>query len=505
MKKEMLISLIKNGIVSIAALTDENYVLVISTINKTFVVPMIVSKKTKTAYVNPAYKEDIYFMIDEILQSIATHKAFNIPRFTLFKADAPSHAKTIKEFLVNTDEGENFLPEGIQEALAEYGYEYIPQEIHYTKAYDFSEQRKDPEAADNVAKNHAEVAAKGGKYEDLSEDLKAAYKSVMIGGNSDPYAIILQGPTGTGKSFSCKILADYFQAPILTLNISEGTTVEQLEGDLRYLEGKGGEIGFVPGPFAKAYINGGFVVLDEVNSASPNTLNVIHGYIDGNTKVSPTTYSSKYFERNKNFVVFMTMNPGYGETNILTPAMKNRCKIVDVPKWNKDYFAQKVVEASQRIGHKLSLEFGKELFDFAGFIEQEAHSSKFHSNAEFSIRNALGLLDVICMAPQTREEFEALININYINILGSDQDNSIKLAAFKDSSVVKDRIDTLYKLYNFMPVDPIILTTDLDTLLKEFEKIAEDATKEPDDLTDAEVFGSRTEELKDILNNKFKL
>ena len=109
------------------------------------------------------------------------------------------------------------------------------------------------------------------------------------------------------------------------------------------------------------------------------------------------------------------------------------------------------------------------------------------------------------MAPQTREEFEALININYINILGSDQDNSIKLAAFKDSSVVKDRIDTLYKLYNFMPVDPIILTTDLDTLLKEFEKIAEDATKEPDDLTDAEVFGSRTEELKDILNNKFKL
>lgn len=498
MKKEMLISMITSGIISIAALEDGNYVLVITTMSKTFVVPMIVGAKTKIAYVNPTYTEDIYFMIDEILQSIITHKTFDIPRFTLFKSDIPEHNKVIKEFLVS--EGKTFLPEGIQEALAEYGYSYTPHEIRYTKAYDFSEQRKDPEAADNVAKNHAEVEAKGGKYEDLPEDLKAAYKSVMIGGNSDPYAIILQGPTGTGKSFSCKILADHFQAPILTLNISEGTTVEQLEGDLRYLEGKGGEIGFVPGPFAKAYINGGFVVLDEVNSASPNTLNVIHGYIDGNTKVSPTTYSSKYFERNKNFVVFMTMNPGYGETNILTPAMKNRCKIVDVPKWDKDYFAQKVVEASERIGHKLSLEFGKELFNFAGFIEQEAHSSKFHSNAEFSIRNALGLLDVICMAPQTREEFEALININYINILGSDQDNSIKLAGLKGSSVLKDRIDTLYRLYNFTPVDPVKVGITLDELLKGFEKTPED--KEADATGDY-IFGEKTAEIEEELTNRF--
>lgn len=502
MKKELLKSLIENGVITVAALAEEkSYVLIITTVGQQFVVPMITTGSKKIAYISPEYGEDIYFMIDEIINSINDFDAYNIPRFSPFKGEPKEHSKIIKSFLVaqKLDLETGFEPDSLQATLEREGYEYNIQTSVYTKAYDFSEQRKDPEAADSVIKNHAEVEAKGGKYEDLPEDLKAAYKSIMIGGSSDPYAIILQGPTGTGKSFGCKILADHFQAPIMTLNISEGTTVEQLEGDLRYLEGKGGEIGFVPGPFTKAYMNGGFIVLDEINSASPNTLNVIHGYIDGNTKVSPTTYSSKYFERNKNFVVFMTMNPGYGETNTLTPAMKNRCKIVDVPKWTEDFFAEKVNEISKKRGYELSKNFGKELYKFANFIEEEAHSTKFHSNAIFSIRNALGLIDVICVEPQTKEQFAALININYINVLGSDQDNAAKLEAFKQSSLLKDRINTLYKLYGYTPNIVTVVGTTLEDLIKETEASKTEKSKSEDSMEDS------AEELKKTFRDRFEL
>ena len=71
MKKELLKSLIENGVITVAALAEEkSYVLIITTVGQQFVVPMIATGSKKIAYISPEYGDDIYFMIDEIINSI---------------------------------------------------------------------------------------------------------------------------------------------------------------------------------------------------------------------------------------------------------------------------------------------------------------------------------------------------------------------------------------------------------------------------------------------------
>ncbi|KAG5721077.1 Midasin, partial [Termitomyces sp. T112] len=109
--------------------------------------------------------------------------------------------------------------------------------------------------------------------------------------------------------------------------------VEQFE--VQYVQGKGKfAFGFVEGPLVKALRNGDWVLLDEINLASPETLECISGLLHGPTASITLTEqgSLEPVPRHPDFRLFACMNPAtdVGKKD-LPPNIRSRFTEIDVP------------------------------------------------------------------------------------------------------------------------------------------------------------------------------
>ncbi|KAG5350591.1 hypothetical protein C0989_010243 [Termitomyces sp. Mn162] len=109
--------------------------------------------------------------------------------------------------------------------------------------------------------------------------------------------------------------------------------VEQFE--VQYVQGKGKfAFGFVEGPLVKALRNGDWVLLDEINLASPETLECISGLLHGPTASITLTEqgSLEPIPRHPDFRLFACMNPAtdVGKKD-LPPNIRSRFTEIDVP------------------------------------------------------------------------------------------------------------------------------------------------------------------------------
>ena len=83
--------------------------------------------------------------------------------------------------------------------------------------------------------------------------------------------ILLVGPTGTGKTHLCAQAAKALELTFRTVSCTAGVTEGALVG--RYLPtGAGGAFEWHDGPFTQCYEQGGVFLLDEADSADPNTV-----------------------------------------------------------------------------------------------------------------------------------------------------------------------------------------------------------------------------------------
>ena len=129
--------------------------------------------------------------------------------------------------------------------------------------------------------------------------------------------LLVEGNTGIGKTATIVEACHLIQVPLIRFNMSDRITIKDFFGKVD-ISSKNGAISFefCAGPFTQAFANGYWLLIDEVNLASPSVLEAIENAIDtGVLSVSDDSDAEnreKKFEKHSNFRLFVTQNPATG-------------------------------------------------------------------------------------------------------------------------------------------------------------------------------------------------
>ncbi len=141
--------------------------------------------------------------------------------------------------------------------------------------------------------------------------------------NGDAGAVLFHGPSGTGKTISCKLVCSAIHMPIMevincTENLDEFVLGKFIPDEDRIV--------FKESFVTKAIRYGGAVIFEEINFAKPQYLAFLNSLLDDNGFVRLDNGES--VKRHKNFRFFATMNLGYFGTKELNQALYNRFNII---------------------------------------------------------------------------------------------------------------------------------------------------------------------------------
>lgn len=154
----------------------------------------------------------------------------------------------------------------------------------------------------------------------LDEGIKQIGNAIV---NGDVITVLFHGPSGTGKTFACKLLCQQIELPIMaTVNCTENLD-EFILGKYIPLEDR---IIFLESEVTKAIRNGGAVVFEEINFAKPAYLAFLNSLLDVNGFVRLD--NGEIVRRHADFRFFATMNIGYFGTKELNQALFNRFQAV---------------------------------------------------------------------------------------------------------------------------------------------------------------------------------
>ena len=150
----------------------------------------------------------------------------------------------------------------------------------------------------------------------LPENLISVCNAVTEG---DILSVLFHGPAGTGKTISCKLVAQAIGIPVMetvncTENLDEFVLGKYIPQDDRII--------FKESYVTKAVREGGAVVFEEINFAKPQYLAFLNSLLDDNGFVRLD--NGEIVKRHPNFRFFATMNMGYFGTKELNQALYNR-------------------------------------------------------------------------------------------------------------------------------------------------------------------------------------
>lgn len=118
---------------------------------------------------------------------------------------------------------------------------------------------------------------------------------------------MLVGPAGCGKTYIAAKMAEALNLEFSSISCSAGMSESQLAGWLLPV-GSSGKFEYVPAPFVSMYENGGVFLLDEIDSADPNTLTFINKAIANDGFYVPQRHKKPYIKRHKDFVCIAAAN-----------------------------------------------------------------------------------------------------------------------------------------------------------------------------------------------------
>lgn len=163
----------------------------------------------------------------------------------------------------------------------------------------------------------------------------------------DPIPLLLEGPTGVGKSALITQVAKMTnnQDNFVRFNMSSRITIEDLFGKIVI---KNNEISFEYGPFAKAFKDGLWLLLDELNLAQDVILRSIETALDSGVLTlydsSDAQQPTKTISRHAKFRLFATQNPNAGffkgKREKLSASFLDRFRIVIFEPLQKDDLTQ---------------------------------------------------------------------------------------------------------------------------------------------------------------------
>jgi midasin len=138
------------------------------------------------------------------------------------------------------------------------------------------------------------------------------------------YPILLQGPTSAGKTSMIEYLAAVTGHCFVRINNHAHTDVQEYLG--AYVSDEHGRLVFQEGPLVAALRGGHWLVLDELNLAPSEVLEMLNRLLDDNRELLiPETQET--VRPHAHFVLFATQNPAgdtYGGRKVLSRAFRNR-------------------------------------------------------------------------------------------------------------------------------------------------------------------------------------
>ncbi|PTC01259.1 hypothetical protein C9975_02985 [Thalassospira xiamenensis] len=118
-----------------------------------------------------------------------------------------------------------------------------------------------------------------------------------------PQVLGLHGETGTGKTELLLYIADLLNEPVYMAKCHPALMPEDLEGTRILQDGK---TPFIPGPAARAYQQGGLLILDEIDKLNLASQAAIHGLVEG--KPWPIEQIGKTISKHPNTRIAATGN-----------------------------------------------------------------------------------------------------------------------------------------------------------------------------------------------------
>lgn len=159
------------------------------------------------------------------------------------------------------------------------------------------------------------------KFVDAGGVLPRVRKAIDIG-----YNVIFRGPTGTGKTFLVKELANEYKKTLLVLNMTAGAGIEEVKG--RYVvqpdeDGKT-RVVWIDGALVTAMKKGWWIVVEEANFMPEELASVFYSVMDDRRNIVLDEHENEMVTAHPEFRLFMTANWGYKGTVIPNDAIRNR-------------------------------------------------------------------------------------------------------------------------------------------------------------------------------------
>lgn len=465
--------------------TEGNFVLVFAFKDKGFVVPLLtVPGKGQVAFIDPALSMDENLNIQDFIKTGFPTAYKKLPKFEFcMAAKAPTHNMKIESYIPLTCKGNKAEDKLLYKYLGDAGYDTtnLTKTIKAsTKERDYSTIVKTPEGAARFSDVETIIKKIDGSIKKCDSEVRIAFEAIKQGKTN---GLILTGPAGTGKSVAAYIMSYEMGAPLITYQASEGMQIEDMIGEYKPSDDPTKQFEFVLGLLLKAYSEGYQMLIDEVNTAPAGILSIINQFMDDTPTI---TQKGIIYRRNPNFVLYMTLNPGYEGTQIMNQALKSRfMKVVIKNLSAEDFIFRMVTYSKNRCGCALSEDFYKELYDFQPIITAQANNCG--ESVAICIRNAQQLTDAITTHSMTEDEFTSAVHMAYTNNIYMDNDNLKNLEAFKQSEEFKTRVKKLFNLYNYKILESVAVELDYDAAVDEPAVVSSKSSRVVDDF-DADDF-----------------
>lgn len=142
-------------------------------------------------------------------------------------------------------------------------------------------------------------------------------------------SILLIGDTGTGKTSAVQQVAKSNGKKCVRINLNGQSGTDEILGKTLL---KDGNTYWVDGPLVKAAREGSWVLLDEVNAATPEVLFSLHALLDDDRKISLVEKDGEEVVPHVDFRFFASMNDStYAGTKDMNSAFMSRFPIIT--KW----------------------------------------------------------------------------------------------------------------------------------------------------------------------------
>jgi hypothetical protein len=188
---------------------------------------------------------------------------------------------------------------------------------------------------------------------------------VADGMRADGENLLLEGPTGTGKTHFVRSLAQRWEVPFLIFSGSASGDVETLIG---YDQITSGDTKFVEGLLLLAITHpgGAAIVLDELNMFRQDILTPMFPLLDSAKSITVPGSGGVYSAVSGGFIA-ATMNPGYAGTMDDNEALRRRFQVV--ANWGYDEQVEKQMVEFDKYAVKYGLDFA--IGNFSARLKRE--------------------------------------------------------------------------------------------------------------------------------------